>query len=187
MKQLLEIIPLILFFATYHLYGVREAAIVLVSATVIQMFLLHFKFGGIEKQQKIMAIAIIFFGALTIYFNELKFLKWKATLVYGFFALALLMSQVVFKKPLIKTLLAKEISLPEKVWNTINLGWSLFFFICMLINIYISTQLSDDAWATFRVFIVMGMTIIATIITGIYLYKHLPKEEMQHSNNKSQE
>ena len=37
MKQLLEFIPLILFFITYKLSGVRDAAIVLVVATIVQM------------------------------------------------------------------------------------------------------------------------------------------------------
>ncbi len=37
MKQLLDFIPLILFFITYKLGGVREAAIVLVVATILQI------------------------------------------------------------------------------------------------------------------------------------------------------
>ena len=56
MKQLLEFIPLVLFFITYKMFGVREAAIVLVIATIIQMVVLKLKYGVIEKQQKIMAI-----------------------------------------------------------------------------------------------------------------------------------
>ena len=74
MKQLLEFIPLVLFFITYKMFGVREAAIVLVIATIIQMVVLKLKYGVIEKQQKIMAIAVVFFGLLTAYFNEIKYL-----------------------------------------------------------------------------------------------------------------
>ena len=51
MKQLLEFIPLVLFFITYKMFGVREAAIVLVIATIIQMVVLKLKYGMIEKQQ----------------------------------------------------------------------------------------------------------------------------------------
>ena len=77
MKQLLEFIPLVLFFITYKMFGVRDAAIVLVIATIVQMIVLKLKYGVIEKQQKIMAIAVIFFGLLTAYFNEIKYLQWK--------------------------------------------------------------------------------------------------------------
>jgi intracellular septation protein len=181
MKQILEFIPLILFFAAYKIYGVQAGAITLIVATVIQMIILKVKFGGIEKQQKIMAIAVIFFGLLTVYFNDLEFLKWKVTIVYAIFALALLISQYGFQKPLIKSLLGKEIQLPQFVWNNLNLGWALFFVLCMLVNLYISHYMSDDAWANFKVFGVLGMTLVATVATGFYLYRYLPKD---NQNNK---
>lgn len=177
MKQLLEFIPLILFFAVYKLVGIREAAITLVIATVIQMLVLKLKYGKVEKQQIIMGSAVFFFGLLTAYFNELEFLKWKVTIVYALFALILLVSQYGFKKPLIKQLLGKEIELPEKVWNTLNLGWAGFFLFCMLINIYISNYLSNDIWVDFKTFGILGMTFIATIVTGVYIYRYIPQDK----------
>ncbi len=177
MKQLLEFIPLILFFTVYKLVGIREAAITLVIATVIQMLILKLKYGKIEKQQIIMGVAVVFFGLLTAYFNELEFLKWKVTIVYAIFALALLISQYGFKKPLIKQLLGKEIELPEAVWNKLNLGWTGFFILCMLLNMYISHYLSNDIWVDFKTFGIIGMTFIATIITGIYIYRYLPNTD----------
>ena len=60
MKQLLEFIPLILFFAVYKLVGIREAAITLVIATIVQFIILKVKYGKIETQQKFMAGAVIF-------------------------------------------------------------------------------------------------------------------------------
>lgn len=177
MKQLLEFIPLILFFAVYKLVGIREAAITLVVATIIQMIILKFKYGKIEKQQIIMGSAVVFFGVLTAYFNELEFLKWKVTIVYALFALILLVSQYGFKKPLIKQLLGKEIELPENVWNKLNLGWAGFFLFCMLINLYISNYLSNDIWVDFKTFGIIGMTLVATIVTGIYIYRYLPQDK----------
>ncbi|MGV6989384.1 septation protein A [Testudinibacter sp. P80/BLE/0925] len=182
MKQILEFIPLILFFAAYKIYGIQAGAITLIAATIAQMLILKFKFGGIEKQQKIMAAAVVFFGLLTVYFNDLEFLKWKVTMVYALFAIILLVSQYGFKKPLVKSLLGKEIQLPQFVWNNLNLGWALFFILCMLANLYISHYMSDDAWATFKVFGVIGMTLVATVITGVYLYRYLPKENEQTNN-----
>ena len=42
--------------------------------------------------------------------------------------LFLLIAQFQFKIPLVKKLLGKEVQLPDKVWNTLNLGWALFFY-----------------------------------------------------------
>ncbi|EIJ67756.1 septation protein A [Pasteurella bettyae] len=179
MKQLLEFIPLILFFIVYKLSGIREAAITLVLATIIQMIILKLKYGQIEKQQIIMGVAVVFFGGLTAYFNKVEYLQWKVTIVYALFALILLISQFIFKKPLIQKLLGKEISLPEKVWNNLNLGWACFFLLCMVINIYISQYYSEEIWVDFKSFGIITMTFIATILTGIYIYRYLPKDNQQ--------
>ncbi|OOF56042.1 septation protein A [Rodentibacter myodis] len=186
MKQLLEFIPLILFFITYKLGGVRDAAIVLVIATIVQMIVLKWKYGTIEKQQKIMAGSVVFFGLLTAYFNELRYLQWKVTIINALFAIVLLVAQFQFKTPLIKKLLGKEITLPEKAWHTLNLGWAIFFLICMLVNIYISHNMSEEAWIDFKSFGLIGMTFIATILSGVYIYKYLPKDEQNNHKNGEQ-
>lgn len=63
MKQLLEFIPLVLFFITYKMFGVRDAAIVLVIATIVQMIVLKLKYGVIEKQQKLWPLRLCFWLA----------------------------------------------------------------------------------------------------------------------------
>lgn len=176
MKQLLEFIPLILFFVVYKTYGVQEAALVLVGATIAQFIALKVLYKKIEKSQWILGISVVFFGLLTAYFNDLAFLKWKVTIVNALFAGVLLVSQFVFKKPLIQLLLGKELKLPEKVWAKLNFGWAMFFLLCMTSNIVISEFFSDDAWANFKVFGLTGLSLTAVIATGFYLYPHLKDE-----------
>ena len=184
MKQLLEFIPLVLFFITYKMFGVREAAIVLVIATIIQMVVLKLKYDMIEKQQKIMAIAVVFFGLLTAYFNEIKYLQWKVTIINALFAIVLLVAQFQFNTPLVKKLLGKEIQLPDNVWNKLNVGWAGFFILCMLVNIYISQNMSEDAWVDFKSFGLLGMTFVATIVSGAYIYRYLPKDDQKNDGEK---
>lgn len=183
MKQLIEFIPLILFFIVYKSYGVQEAAWVLVSSTVAQLLLFKYLYKKIEKNQWIMGIAVVFFGMLTAYFNDLAFLKWKVTIVNLLFAAALLVSQFIFHKPLIQALLGKELKLPEAVWAKLNLGWAAFFVVCAVINVVISTFFSDDAWANFKVFGLTGLSLLAVLGTGVFLYPYLKQQE-QHSNDK---
>ena len=77
MKQLIEFIPLILFFVVYKLFGTQEAAIVLVVATLVQLVVLKKLYGKIEKMQLFIAGFVVVFGGLTAYFNNDEFLKWK--------------------------------------------------------------------------------------------------------------
>lgn len=179
MKQLLEFIPLILFFVVYKISGIQMASIVLVIATIAQMITLKVLYGKVEKQQIVMGGAVVFFGLLSAYFNEIKYLQWKVTIVYSLFALVLLISQFVFKAPLIKKLLGKEIELPDNVWNKLNLGWAVFFIICMLLNIIISQYFSEDIWVDFKSFGIIGLTLIATVATGFAIYPYIKDIEKQ--------
>lgn len=181
MKQLLEFIPLILFFIVYKTMGVREAAIAIALATIIQLILLKLIYKKVEKQAIIMGIFVIIFGGLTAYFNQLSFLKWKVSIVYAIFALALLISQWVFKHNLIKTMLGKEITAPDLVWNRINYIWALFFILCLILNIIISRYFSDDIWVDFKSFGIIALTIIPSVLTGINLYPYLKSEEQTHN------
>ncbi|EFA29109.1 intracellular septation protein A, partial [Haemophilus influenzae HK1212] len=52
-------------------------------ATILQIVILKWKYGTVEKQQKIMASAVVFFGLLTAYFNEIRYLQWKVTIING--------------------------------------------------------------------------------------------------------
>lgn len=183
MKQLLEFIPLILFFIIYKNYGVQEAALVLVVATLVQLIALKVLYKKIEKSQWIMGIAVVFFGLLTAYFNDLAFLKWKVTLINGLFAAALLISQFVFHKPLVQMLLGKELRLPPEIWGKLNLGWAGFFIFCMLVNLFISQFFSDDVWTNFKVFGLTSLSLIAVIATGFYLYPHLKQQTQQDEEN----
>ena len=79
-----------------------------------------------------MAIAVVFFGLLTAYFNEIKYLQWKVTIINALFAIVLLVAQFQFNTPLVKKLLGKEIQLPDNVWNKLNIGWAGFSFcVCL--------------------------------------------------------
>lgn len=179
MKTLLDLIPLILFFVVYKFVGVREAGITLTLATLIQLAILKWHNKKIEKQTLIMGIAVIFFASLTAYFNDLHFLKWKVTLVYALFALILLISQYIFHKNLMQDVLGKELSLPDNIWKKINLAWASFFLLCMGLNLYISHTYSDDIWVKFKTFGILGLTLIATLITGAYAYRYLPENQQK--------
>lgn len=183
MKQLLEFIPLILFFVVYKMWGTQEAAITLVVATLIQLAALKLLYGKLEKMQLFMAGFVVIFGGLTAYFNDDAFLKWKVTLLNGLFALVLLISQFGLKNPIIKHLLGKEIHLPDQLWAKLNLGWAGFFIFCMLLNLYISNYMSNDAWYTFKAFGLTGLSLVATVLTGVAIYPHL-QDNKEKQNEK---
>ncbi|QNQ52388.1 septation protein A [Serratia liquefaciens] len=177
MKQFLDFLPLIVFFAFYKLYDIYVASGALIVATTLALVFTWFKYRKIEKMTLITFLMVLVFGTLTLVFHNDLFIKWKVTIIYTLFALALLISQLVLKKPLVQRMLGKELTLPDKVWNNLNLAWAVFFLVCGLANIYVAFWLPQSVWVNFKVFGLTALTLVFTLLSGIYIYRHMPEEQ----------
>jgi len=203
MRQLLDFLPLIVFFIVYRYFDVFTATQALIVTTALTLAFLWYQFRkagktGLKaflKAEKVPVftfIMLLLFGSLTIYFHQFSFLIWKVTIIYGLFAIVLLVSQFIFKKPLIQSLLGKEITLPQHIWSQLNLFWTAFFVVCAIANLYIGFTMPEATWITFKTFIFPGIMLVATVFTVIYIYRFLPKEgksepksnEIDSTNNK---
>ncbi|MGF1698947.1 septation protein A [Photobacterium makurazakiensis] len=178
MKQLIDFIPLVIFFILYKTHDIYVATGALIVATAVQIALTWFLYKKVEKMQVITFLMVAVFGGLTIFLHDENFIKWKVTIVYAIFALGLIISQML-GKPLIKGMLGKEITLPEFAWRRINTAWALFFIVCAIVNVYIAFRLPLDVWVNFKVFGLLALTLIFTLATGGYIYHHMPKEDSE--------
>lgn len=177
MKQFLDFLPLIVFFAFYKLYDIYAGTAALIVATALVLIYSWFRYRKVEKMALITFILVAVFGGLTLFFHNDEFIKWKVTVIYGLFAGALLISQWVMGKPLIQQMLGKELHLPEKVWSRLNIAWALFFIVCGLANIYIAFWLPFDVWVNFKVFGLTILTLLFTVLSGVYIYRHMPAQD----------
>ncbi|HAV2274838.1 TPA: septation protein A [Serratia marcescens] len=177
MKQFLDFLPLIVFFAFYKLYDIYVASGALIVATALALVFTWVKYRKVEKMTLITFLMVLVFGTLTLVFHNDLFIKWKVTVIYALFALALLISQWVLKKPLVQRMLGKELTLPDKVWNNLNLAWAVFFLACGLANIYVAFWLPQSVWVNFKVFGLTVLTLVFTLLSGIYIYRHMPEEQ----------
>lgn len=177
MKQLLDFLPLVVFFVVYKLYDIYIASGALIAATALALVVTWFAYRKIEKMTLVTFVMVAIFGTLTLVFHNDQFIKWKVTIIYALFAIALLVSQFIMKKTLIQKMLGKELTLPETVWEKLNLSWALFFLVCGLLNIYIAFWMPQSVWVNFKVFGLTGFTLLFTLLCGIYIYRHLPGDE----------
>ncbi|MCL9782032.1 septation protein A [Vibrio sp. S4M6] len=174
MKQIIDFIPLIVFFVLYKMYNIYVATGALIVATAIQICLTYVLYKKIEKMQLITFAMVAVFGGMTIFLHDDNFIKWKVTIVYALFAIFLAASHLMGKSA-IKSMLGNEISLPEQVWARINWAWVAFFVVCAVVNIYVAFAMPLDVWVNFKVFGLLVATLAFTLLTGVYIYKHLPK------------
>lgn len=176
MKQLLDFLPLIIFFAVYKFFDIYIASGALIVATALQLVASYLIFKSIEKMHIITFVLVTIFGSLTLIFHDDAFIKWKVTIVYALFAGALVVGQII-NKPILKSMLGKEMKVADNIWARVTWYWVAFFIACGLGNIYVAFSLSQETWVNFKVFGLTALTLVNTVITVVYLYKHLPPEQ----------
>jgi len=179
MKQLLDFLPLVVFFIFYKLYDIFVASGALVVATGLALVASWVLYRKLEKMTIFTFVLVAVFGTLTLVFHNDEFIKWKVTVIYTLFALALLFSQWFMKQPLIQTMLGKELELPDHVWRNLNIAWALFFLICGLANIYVAFWLPQSVWVNFKVFGLTGLTLLFTLLSGVYIWRKMPQQEQK--------
>lgn len=176
MKQLLDFLPLIIFFAVYKFFDIYIASGALIAATALQLIISYLLYKKLEKMHLITFVMVTVFGSLTLILHDDSFIKWKVTIVYALFAIALGVSQIM-NKPLLKSMLGKELVVEDKVWARVTWYWVSFFVVCGLINIYVAFSLSQETWVNFKVFGLTALTLINTVLTVFYLFKNMSEED----------
>jgi intracellular septation protein len=182
MKQFIDFIPLIVFFVLYKLEDIYWATGGLIVATALQVAFNLVKYRKVEKTLLITFLMVLGFGTLTLTLQDDAFIKWKVTVVYGLFTIVLLASQYIWRKPLIKQMLGKELQLPDVIWDRVNLSWAAFFAGCGALNVYVAFSLPQETWVNFKVFGLMGLTLLFTIGTIFAIYKHIPQQSQEENS-----
>lgn len=184
MKFLYDLFPLLLFFVAFKFYDIYTATATAMAASLAQVswyWLRHRKF---ETVHLVGLGAIMIFGGLTLILHDETFIKWKPTIVYWILASVFLGSQFLGGKTLFERLLHQQVTLPEAVWKKQNLGWGVFFIVLGLINIYVAFYYGPELdaatrreiWVNFKVFGLLGLTIVFVIVQAIFLAKYMEEE-----------
>jgi intracellular septation protein len=202
MKLLFDLFPVLLFFAVFKLAGSfptqslalattllggfvgdgqvppDQAPILLATATAIvasavQVGWLLARGRKVEPMLWISLGVILVFGGATIWFHDETFIKWKPTILYWLFGGALLTGRMLWRKNLVKSLLAEQIAVADAVWDRLLNAWVGFFAVMGVINLAVAYSVSTDAWVSFKLFGLFGLTLVFMLGLGIYLSRHL--------------
>ena len=178
MKTLIDFFPVVLFFLSYKLTNDMFLATgVAMASTAVQMLLMKWKKIPIQVIHWVSLVLIVLLGSMSIYFHETIFLKWKFSVLEWSMGLAIYVGQYVFNKNMLKLLLGHELALADGVWKQLGLMWAGFFIFLGTLNIYIAYNFSDDVWFNFKLYGSLALTLLFTVLQGVWLAKHLPKDE----------
>jgi len=176
MKLLVDFFPILLFFLAYKFFGIYWATGVAIAAAGLQVGYVRLRWRRWDKLQLMTLFLITVLGGATLFFHEEIFIKWKPTLINWLFAAVFLGSQYVGKAPIIQRLMKQQISLPAEIWRRLNLSWVVFFLLSGLANLYVVYHFDTNTWVNFKLFGLMGLTIIFIILQAFYLARHLRHE-----------
>jgi intracellular septation protein len=172
MGVLLDFLPILAFFITLKFSDVFIATGVAIAATIGVAVYQKVKHGKVEPMVLVSCGLMVLFGGLTIALHDEVFVKWKPTILFVIFAIALAVSRLVGDRPIAQRLLGKSFEAERRVWNRVNDGFTLFFVALAGLNLVIAYTTSTDTWATFKLFGLLGANLAASIAAVMYLQKH---------------
>ena len=138
MKFLADFFPILLFFVAYKLYGIYAATAVAIAASFIQVGWHWLQHKAVQNMHLVTLAMLIFFGGLTLIFQDKSFIMWKPSVINWLFALLFFASQFIGKKTLIERMMGSHITLPSPIWLRLNNIWVLFFVVLGSLNLYVA-------------------------------------------------
>jgi intracellular septation protein len=184
MKLLFDFFPILLFFAAYKIFDIYVATAVAITASVVQVAYSWIKTRKVEAMHWVTLVIIVVFGGLTLYLQDEQFIKWKPTIINWLFGFVFIASQFFGEKTMIERMMSAsaELELPDFVWRNLNLTWSLFFFVLGGANWFVMTNFDTDTWVNFKMFGMLGLTIVFVLLQAVYLSRHLPAHEPEQES-----
>ena len=179
MKILLDFFPVIVFFVLYKIFGIYVGTAGLMISSVFQIVLLKIRYGKVEFMYKLSFVLIIVFGAVTLIFHNVMFLKWKITVLNWLLGIVFLGSQLFTKKSLIERMMAHQMQMPAKIWSKLNLMWGVYFLVVGSVNLYVMYHYSTADWVNFKLFGMLILTLIFVFIQTVYLILVMKKHKDQ--------
>ena len=175
-RSILEMGPLLLFFGVNYFYDIMTGTYVLVISTIISLIISWYWFKNIPMMAAVGCIAVVFFGALTFYFDDPKFIMIKPTIVSIIIAGVLASGKILGKNPL-AAIMKSAVSIDEEGWNKLTWLWVGMFLVMAAANEYVWRNWSEDEWVTFKAFGIPILSFVFAILSLPIMQKHQIKKD----------
>lgn len=176
--------PLLVFFLTYKYYapdGEDAAGEILavirgtgafILAALVALAVSKWRLGKVSPMLWLSTVLIVGFGALTIYFQDQRFIQWKPTIIYIGFGV-LLLGGWARGKPLLRYLLETAFEgLSEVGWLKLSFNWGIFFLVLAVLNVALTYTLSFESWLAAKLWLFMPLSFLFTFTQIPMLLRH---------------
>jgi intracellular septation protein len=175
LKLLLDLGPLVLFFAVNARWGIFIATAAFMAAVIAALAVSYLLVKRLPPMALVCAAIVMVFGGLTLFLHDEMFIKIKPTIIYLLLA-ALLLGGLATRRPLLAFVLGSVFHLTAEGWRQLTLRWALFFITLAALNEIVWRTQSTDFWVTFKAFGVVPLTFAFAALQYPLLAKHAPAE-----------
>ena len=173
MKMLFDIFPVILFFVAFKVFDIYVATAVAIAATFAQIGWVWMRRRKVDNMLWVTLGVITVFGGATLLLKDDTFIKWKPTVLYWLFASVLAVSALAFRKNLVRSMMEKQVGLPDEIWSRLLASWIGFFVVMGVLNLYVAYNYSLDAWVNFKMFGGIGLMLAFVLLQAVMLARHV--------------
>ncbi len=183
LKLLLDLGPLVVFFAAYFKGNIYVATGAFMAATVAAIAVYWMKTRHIPTNQILTLVIVLVFGGLTLWLDDPRFIKMKPTMIYVLFA-AILFGGLATGRSLLKVVFESAFQVTEAGWRILTIRWACFFAVLAVLNEVIWRNFSEEFWVSFKLFGFLPLTMVFAMAQMGVMNRHaLP----QTPENQSQE
>ncbi|AGT08049.1 inner membrane-spanning protein YciB [Paracoccus aminophilus] len=168
-KAVLEFGPALLFLLTFlalknktvtlggtEYQGFVVATMVFVPVQVIATLILWRMTGKISVMQIMTLVLVVFFGGLTAWLNDPKFLEMKPTILYLFFA-GLLGLSLALRRNWLQAVMGEALPMQPEGWRILTIRLVVLFLAMAALNEIVRHTMSQSAWVWFKT---IGLVVI---------------------------
>lgn len=167
-RILVDLIPSLLFYITFIATDLYFATIMLMLTSLVVIVLNKKVFHKSSIVLYFSSGAVLFFGGLTLFSGDTKFIKMKPTFVYSTLATVLLIDQY-FKRSKLRTFLSTMIPANDVDLKFITKAFAFFWLVLAVLNEIVWRNFDDHTWMLYKTF---GLTMLNMAFIGtIYLVK----------------
>ncbi|MDA9671418.1 septation protein IspZ [bacterium] len=191
MKQILEFLPIVLFFGAYQMDGetltvgawshtfdgIFSATAVLMIATIAVWLIMLAITRRNDKRLMWMMVAVVVFGTATLVLRDQRFIQWKPTVFYWVLAALFFGSQFVGEKTVLERFVGQQLVLSVVIWKRLNVLWVTYFVTVGALNLYVAYQYGEAFWVSYKLYSTIGFTVLIMLLTVIITAPHLKSED----------
>ena len=175
-KLLIELGPLLAYFAANWFGGFRIATAVFMAAMAISVAASWLLTRKLSPMLLVSAVFVGIFGGLAYAFDDPTFIQMKVTLLNALFG-AILLGGLAFGRSYLKLVMDTAMHMPDSAWRTLTIRWGLFFISLAALNEVLRNILDWDHWLAFKTFGLLSLTLVFALANAPFMAKHMIEDE----------